>query len=155
MAISAATRLCRIDTSASTSQGARRTSGPENFQSEAKKDFFNTIGAKWSMEKVSDRWLRKTHPGTPRGFALHQNQIAKKIAKETLRVVAGTIAASGRSLSAARGTREDGRVILPQPRRFRSLGASLRPLATLRHQQNLTGLLYRSDPLGYFLAIFG
>jgi hypothetical protein len=29
-----------------TSQRARRTSGPENFQSQAKKDFFNTIGAK-------------------------------------------------------------------------------------------------------------
>ena len=29
-----------------TSQRDRRTSGPENFQSSAKKDFFNTIGAK-------------------------------------------------------------------------------------------------------------
>jgi hypothetical protein len=28
----------------STSQRARRTSGPENFQSSTKKDFFNTIG---------------------------------------------------------------------------------------------------------------
>ena len=28
-----------------TPQHVRRTSGPENFQSSAKKDFFNTIGA--------------------------------------------------------------------------------------------------------------
>ena len=66
LAISAAARLCRIDTNASdpflrslmwslTPQRERRTSGPENFQSSAKKDFFNTIGTKrisirrWSM----------------------------------------------------------------------------------------------------------
>jgi hypothetical protein len=29
-----------------TSQRERRTSGPENFQPSAKKDFFNTIGTK-------------------------------------------------------------------------------------------------------------
>jgi len=66
LAISATARLCRIDTNASdpflrslmwslTPQRERRTSGPENFQSSAKKDFFNTIGTKrisirrWSM----------------------------------------------------------------------------------------------------------
>jgi hypothetical protein len=55
LATSAAARRCRIDTRASdrfcgnscgplTSRRARRMSGPENFQSSTKKDFFNTIG---------------------------------------------------------------------------------------------------------------
>src|SRR5258708_14174769 len=35
-----------------TSQRVRRTSDPENFQSSAKKDFFNTIGAKRTLAKA-------------------------------------------------------------------------------------------------------
>jgi hypothetical protein len=35
-----------------TSQRVRRTSGPGNFQSSAKKDFFNTIGTKRTWRDV-------------------------------------------------------------------------------------------------------
>ena len=46
-----------------TSQRERRTSGPENFQPSAKKDFFNTIVAKPAL-----RWLRHEGPQLPKAI---------------------------------------------------------------------------------------
>ena len=64
LAISAAAGLCSIAASVVAfalddvvplkSPRVRRTSGPGDFQSSAKKDFFNTIGEKWSFEVTAN-----------------------------------------------------------------------------------------------------
>jgi hypothetical protein len=41
-------------------------------------DFINNIGAKRTMEKVSDRWLSKTAPGTPRAALSTKTKLPKK-----------------------------------------------------------------------------
>jgi len=47
-------RFCVTRRGSLTSQRVRCTSGPENFQSSAKKDFFNTIGAKRTFSETPE-----------------------------------------------------------------------------------------------------
>ena len=54
-----------------TSQRERRTSGPENFQSSAKKDFFNTIVPKADISR-----FMTTRPSLPSLAPLLQGEVA-------------------------------------------------------------------------------
>jgi hypothetical protein len=91
LAISAAARRCRIDTRAcdlfygnscgpSTRSKGGRTSGHENFQSSAKKDFFNTIGRGRDRSKSASAFRAPPTGGSP-GLPLRLTEPRPVIAK--------------------------------------------------------------------------